>query len=376
MIRERRSERPPLFSVCIPQYNRVSFLLKGLASFKEQTLQDFEVCISDDCSTEGRGGEVLDYLERNGFAYAYQWQDRGLRYDGNLRAALALARGTYCLLMGNDDALADPRALEDLAADMRRLGPAGVVITDFEDYATGRPAGRIRSTGNRGAGPAVAAAHFRNFSFVSGVVLEREPAQRFATPKWDGGEMYQMFIGCRMIASGSPLLELRRVLVRKDVRVEGEVADSYALRPRVRPCPVVERPLPLGRMGRLTADAVAPYAGERRRELNEKILRQLLQFTYPFWLVEYRRVQSWRFAAGVALGMRPARVAEGVELGRAGRWRLRLLYLLATAGGLLVPRGLFTLLQGPLYRLAKKPRGGRPALPDRVPSPAGAGGGV
>src|SRR5262249_40076148 len=155
---------------------------------------------------------------------------------------------------------------------------------------------------NKGSGPEVATKHFRNFSFVSGIVLERRPAQAIATERWDGSEMYQTFIGCRIIASGRSLLEIAEPLIRKDIRLPNLTVDSYANRPRVQPWPIVERTLPLGQLGRLTVDALRPYvSGIEQRRQNARILRQLLLFTYPFWLFEYRRVQSWPYAAGIAL---------------------------------------------------------------------------
>jgi hypothetical protein len=87
--------------------------------------------------------------------------------------------------------------------------------------------------------------------------------------------------------------------------------------------------------------------------LNMRILRQLLVFTYPFWLVEYRRVQSWSYAAGIALGMRPKRTAFGVELTTAGRLLIQLYYVGASVAGLLSPNWLFRWAKPILYRVAK-----------------------
>jgi glycosyltransferase involved in cell wall biosynthesis len=319
-----------------------------------QSHKDYEVCISDDCSTDGRQAELLSFLEAQRFPFVYRIQPRNVRYDGNLRAAIGLARGRYSVLLGNDDALNGPEALASLKGAMDDHGPAGVVVPDFEDFATGGRAWRIRHTRNCGSGPQVAAAHFRNFSFVSGVVVETAQAQAVATERCDGSEMYQTFIGCRLIASGLRLLELGRVLVRKDIRFAEEVVDSYAARPRVWPCPIVERPIPLRLLGRVVADAVSPYVRPtKRQELYEKIILQLLLFTYPFWILEYRRVQSWPYALGVCLGMRPPVLTEGLGLSRTRLLRLKALYGLVTACGLGIPLGLFRSLQGPLYRLAK-----------------------
>jgi glycosyltransferase involved in cell wall biosynthesis len=354
MLARRRGPEDPYFSICIPQYNRTSFLLEALRTLASQTYRDFEICISDDRSTDGRQAEVTSFLESSGVSFVYRVQPRNTGYDGNLRSAIALARGRYCLLMGNDDALAGAGALAALRAEIDARGPAGVIITDFEDFATGARACRIRHTANYGAGPEVAAGHFRNFSFVSGVLLEREPAQAVASDRWDSSEMYQTFIACRLIAAGRPLLELGSVLIRKDIRVPNESVDSYACKPRLLPCPIIERRLPLSQLGRLVADAVAPHVtGRGRRTVIERILLQMLLFTYPFWIIEYRRVQSWRYAVGICLGMRPRIVTEGLELGSIGRLKLRAVYAFVTAGGLAVPTGVFGILRGRLYRIAK-----------------------
>jgi glycosyltransferase involved in cell wall biosynthesis len=347
----------PTFSICIPQHNRTSFLIAAVHSFKYQQFRAFEICVSDGGSTDGREHEVVDALRDSGVPFVYRRSPVRLPYDANTRTAIGLARGQYCVLMGNDDALNGPDALSDLWADMQKYGPLGVVISDCCDYRTGERAFRIRETALCGADARVAAMHFRNFSFVSGIVLEREPAQALASDSWDGSEMYQTFVGCRMIAFGKRLLERGAVLVRKDIAIPGESVDSYANRPKIWPCPVIERKVPLGQLGRLVADAIAPRTlPSDRRKLNETILLQLLGLTYPYWLFEYRRLQSWHYAAGIAIGMRPSNTAAGVELGLVRCLRVWTLYALVTGLGLSIPDFAFRALKGWLYKLAKSIR--------------------
>jgi len=348
---ELRMKSSRHLSICIPQYNRTAFLIEACRSLAMQTFQDFEVCISDDRSTDGREQELLDFLEHSSLSFIYRKLETNSRYDANLRASLSLASGKYCFLLGNDDCLASPTVLEELAADLERLGPAGVVMTNYEDFATGAAAERVRHTEVVGAGPAAAAASFRNFSFVSGIVLDRERALAHATARWDGSEMYQMYLGCRIIAEGGRLLNIRRVTVRKDIQLPGERVDSYALKPRIARCPVTERRLPMNQIGRLVIDAIAPYQAPQR--LLERVVMQLLLFTYPFWIVEYRRIQSWRYALGICIGMRPRNLLEGVPISRAGKLRLGILYSAVSCAGLLVPIRAFRAAQARLYSFAK-----------------------
>src|SRR5437867_4092814 len=108
----------PLFSVCVPQYNRTSFLLKCLDSLRTQTFQNFELCISDGGSVDGRTQEILAFLYKANFSFSFAYSIENLRYDSNLRSSIGLARGRYCLLFGNDDMLASPTVLATIGTEL------------------------------------------------------------------------------------------------------------------------------------------------------------------------------------------------------------------------------------------------------------------
>jgi hypothetical protein len=352
-IRRERVEQPAL-SICIPQHNRTSFLIETCRTLAFQTFRDFEVCISDDCSTDGGEQRLLQFLDDAELSFSYLRQSRNLRYDANLRAAIALARGRYVFLMGNDDSLASPTVLEYVLAEIERNAPVSVALTNFEDYASGQRVARLSRRGIVGRGPNTAVQTFRNFSFVSGVVLNAVGAKQHATDRWDGSEMYQVFLAARLIAAGGRLLYIDTSAVRKDIHIEGESVDSYRARPRLDPCPVVTRHLPLGQLSRLVSDAVTPYATtDERARLVEQTARQLYLYTFPFWILEYRRVQSWRYALGVCLGLRPGYSLHGMSLTRGARARLGLLFWTMSAFALTLPVAAFDRVRQTLYRLAK-----------------------
>jgi glycosyltransferase involved in cell wall biosynthesis len=355
LVDKRDRSKPPLFSICIPQYDRTDFLLKAIASYHAQTCRDFEICIADDLSPDGRQEQIIAALNATGLPFVFHVQEKNQRYDGNLRAAMSLATGRYILLMGNDDELAGPQALAAYVDLLQGHDRPGVVIPNFADYRTHEAASRILKTKNCGSGPAVAAARFRNFSFVSGILLDRQAAQSFATDRWDGSEYYQMYIGCRIIASGLPLIEWEQVTVWKDIHIPGLEVDRYSNKPRVWPCPVTERTVPFNKFGQLAVDAVAPYSHPRDlQRFATSIFSQILLFTYPFWLIEYRRVQSRRYALGIAIGMRPERILAGVVLSWWRRMFIVLAFYVSSFAGLTVPLVLFGALRGKLYRIAKR----------------------
>ena len=142
-----------------------------------------------------------------------------------------------------------------------------------------------------------------------------------------------------VIAGGRSLLEISEPIVGKDIQLPSLQVDSYASRPRVYPCPIVRRTIPLATLARVAADAVCPYlSGPERRHQNFQSVRQLLLFTYLFWLVEYRVVESWRYAVGISLGMRPKYSASGIEMTRSGRLLVWFCYAVSSLAGLLVPK--------------------------------------
>jgi glycosyltransferase involved in cell wall biosynthesis len=347
------SEVSPFFSICIPQYNRTSFLIEALRVLSVQTFKDFEVCISDDCSPDGRQSEVEQALQEFGLRHVYYQQPRNLQYDGNLRGAIELASGQYCILMGNDDCLAAEDALDRLFELARRRENVGVMITNYRTAATGSVGRRVSATRVVAGGPKSASRCFRNFSFVSGVVLRRDRAAAHATAQWDGAEMYQMYIGCRILSEGYDLLEVADVLVIQGLRVPGETVDSYAAKPRLHPCPIEERKTPLVQMGRLVFDAIRPHSTGHLAGLASSVFLQILLFPYAFWIIEYRRVQSWRFALGICLGMRPRNLLAAIRLPWPQLWSLRLVYCGVTFAGLAAPIPLFDSLRPRLYALAK-----------------------
>lgn len=354
---ELRSPTRPYFSICIPEYNRAAFLFEALVSISDQQYRDFEICVSDDCSPEARHSEIVDFLAGSGMFFAFVRQGRNLRYDGNLRAAIGLARGRYCFLLGNDDRLATARVLGLAHAAIEAAGDVGALITNYADIPTGQVFRRVQRDGLIGAGPDVAASAFRDFSFVSGVVLRRDLCAALETDGCDGTEMYQMYLGTSIVALGKSLLGLDLIAIEKNIQLPELSVDSYVTQPPSRagwPRPKI---LPLGRMGALVARSLGTSVDSPRLDrLTWNIFRQLLVFTYPFWLIEYRRVQSWKYSLEVCMGMRPRYQLEGLTVAALTRRKIQALYLLVSTMGLLLPVRIYDCLQPVFYRLAKRKR--------------------
>lgn len=347
-------ETAPYFSICIPQYNRTDFLIAACHTFASQTFRDFELCISDDLSDDGKASELLAYLEQSGMRYVYRRNETNVRYDANLRGAIALSSGRYLLLMGNDDGLALPDALQRIHNELERARGIAVAIANYREVSTGRVYRRMLNTASLGSGAPLAVRQFRNFSFVSGLIFSGKEARSLATPEVDGSEMYQMYLGVRLLTEEGGLLSLADVLIDKDLQVAGKKVDSYRQRSRIDPCPIIKRHLPMGKILSVVAEGLKPLRNEADRErLLYEAACDLYLYTYSFWAVEYRRVQSWRYALGVLLALSPSDIAPRGAFAAWSRTKLWALYLATTLIGLLTPIFVFDALRARLYAFAK-----------------------
>jgi len=78
-------------SLCLLTYNRGGLLPATLDSLLAQTFGDFELIVSDDCSTDGTE-EVCREYQRRDPRLVYRKNERRLRMPGNLNAGIGLAQ--------------------------------------------------------------------------------------------------------------------------------------------------------------------------------------------------------------------------------------------------------------------------------------------
>ncbi|NJL77190.1 MAG: glycosyltransferase family 2 protein [Saprospiraceae bacterium] len=97
------SQHFPVVSIIVPNYNHERYLVQRLESIFNQTFQDFEVILLDDCSTDGSVSVLQRYAshpkvthfiinEKNSGSPFVQWK-RGID----------LARGQYIWIAESDD---------------------------------------------------------------------------------------------------------------------------------------------------------------------------------------------------------------------------------------------------------------------------------
>ena len=101
-------------SVVIPVYNAEKYLGECLDSILAQTLQNFEVIIVDDCSTDSSLAIVQSYIPKFGGRLKLSHMDKNSGKPSLPRnKGLAVSRGEYIYFMDNDD-LITSTAFEEL----------------------------------------------------------------------------------------------------------------------------------------------------------------------------------------------------------------------------------------------------------------------
>ncbi len=102
----------PKLSVCISTYNRAGWLAKSLENLSllyPEPMEDVEILVCDNASTDNTPKVVGPYLKRTDFAFHRNIQNVGML--GNLRVTAHRARGEYIWILGDDDLLM-PGAIE------------------------------------------------------------------------------------------------------------------------------------------------------------------------------------------------------------------------------------------------------------------------
>src|SRR5713101_5204859 len=108
---------PVRVSVCIPTYNGAEFVAQAIESVLAQSLQDFELLVVDDCSTDATLDVVRSFTDSR---IRVDENDRRLGIPGNWNRCLSLGRGEYLCLFHQDDVMLPEnlaRKVQVLASD-------------------------------------------------------------------------------------------------------------------------------------------------------------------------------------------------------------------------------------------------------------------
>lgn len=113
-------------SICIPTYQRAEFLPQTLESIAAQWVDEMEVCIADNASTDGTDEIVESFRTRLGAVRYFRW-DTNQGADRNYLKSVEIASGEYCWILGSDDPIA-PKAIETILKSIEDSAPTIVLF--------------------------------------------------------------------------------------------------------------------------------------------------------------------------------------------------------------------------------------------------------
>lgn len=110
-----------MISIAMATYNGAKYLKEQIDSILGQTIQDFEIVVCDDCSSDDTWSLLQAYAEQDARIRVYR-NEENLGYKKNFAKAMNLCKGDYVALSDQDD-IWKPNHLEFL---LNLIGDNGV----------------------------------------------------------------------------------------------------------------------------------------------------------------------------------------------------------------------------------------------------------
>jgi glycosyltransferase involved in cell wall biosynthesis len=341
-------------SICIPQYNRIEYLLQSLDLITRQTYDDIEVVVSDDCSTDDTEPKMLALQLSYKYPIIYKRNEKNKGYDANYRQCISLATGDYCIVIGNDDSINGEDSIQKLVDFLKANDFPEIGFCNFVEAAKPELViERTTFTGVIGSGLDVALKNYSCFSFVGGLIYKASAFNKYNTAKHDGSIYAQMYLGIIMIAQGCRLFSIKEPLVVKDIDGDNSARGSYldTLARKWKDYKVVDGGLPS--VTRVLISAIEDV-NQYDSAIGYKIIKRIYTVTYPFWILDYKKNGAFVEAVGLSKGLYPGRNDNLKKINRVQRLKVHMWYNLSTVGAFLMPVALFDRLKSFLYKRAKK----------------------
>lgn len=119
----------PSFSIVIPLYNKANFIAETLQSVLQQTIEDFEIIIVNDASTDdsvNRANRIID----NRITVLHHKKNKGLSATRN--TGIAYANADWICLLDADD-IWENNYLATLSLLIQQFPEASIIGTDYQE---------------------------------------------------------------------------------------------------------------------------------------------------------------------------------------------------------------------------------------------------
>lgn len=118
----------PLVSICLPVFNGQQHLAQAIESVLAQTLEDFELLISDDCSDDGSLEIIQKYAEKDARIRILK-NDKRLGLFDNYNYCISEAKGKYLKFFAQDDLL-EPNCLAAMSQVLNVIPSVSMVACE------------------------------------------------------------------------------------------------------------------------------------------------------------------------------------------------------------------------------------------------------
>ena len=343
------------FSICIPQYNRIDYLIKSLDELQNQDYLDFEVVISDDCSQDDTTNQIQEYLKSSKYPITYFRFEQNQGYDRNLRKSMELAVADYCFVLGNDDTLSHSHVLSDLKDFLVKNNLPDLGFCNYQEYSKENMVTR-RALASKiiGSGPDIGLKNYSCFSFVAGLIFKKTTFDQYNTEIFDKSIYAQIALALNMICNGAILFSINESWVKKDITI-GNDEKSNSYRDFINRSYTKIKPTDGGLKSVIKVlskvlDQNKMLTFDRKNYIFSKILLS----TYPFWILDYKRNKATPAAIGLYLGLTPHRIKEFAQLNILQKVKFTIGFQIISLVSFLTPSVVFFKFTEQIYTWAKK----------------------
>ena len=342
-------------SICIPQYNRIEYLIKSLEELKVQSYSDFEVVISDDCSSDDTTSQIQEYIKSSKYPITYFRFNQNQGYDRNLRKSMELAVGDYCFVLGNDDTLSHSHVLRDLKDFLVKNNLPDLGFCNYQEYSNDKIVTR-RALESKiiGEGPDIGLKNYSCFSFVAGLIFKKSTFDEYNTEIFDKSIYAQIALALNMICNGAILFSINESWVKKDITI-GNDEKSNSYRDFINRSYTKIKPADGGLKSVINVLSKVLYQNNMLTFARKNyIFSKILFSTYPFWILDYKRNKATPAAIGLYLGLMPHRIEQFTQLNIMQKFKFTLGFQIISLVSFLLPSIVFFRYKEQIYSWAKR----------------------
>jgi glycosyltransferase involved in cell wall biosynthesis len=341
-------------SICIPQYNRINYLLKSLAIIGNQTYQNIEIVISDDCSSDNTVEKIKELIPLYKYPIVFSRNEKNEGYDRNYRRSIELASGDYAFVIGNDDSIYREENIQFLVDFLKENNFPDIGFCNIIEESSGNSLiQRSASTCVLGAGADIAMKYYSCFSFVGGLIYKKSTFDKYNTNKYDGSIYAQMYLSVLMIATGQRLFSIKEPMVIKDILLDGFFRNGYrdTIARKWKDYKVVDNGLPSVINVLINALIDAKEITQQRIKF---IYKRMYGVTFPYWILDFKDNGALPEAVGLIAGMVPYKSQDFKRLNTLNKVSIFILYLFSSFFALITPVFIFKEVKSRLYQYFKK----------------------